>query len=115
MAPNSRLSITFTRRQLDFLEKEAFRLGIPLSEVVRQIVDRQVEKMENANRALIRAPMSEGWKGSKTRSVKRGRGYKLTEHQRREAIKRRDEGVETLAEIGGSYNVSAATIWRLKE
>jgi DNA invertase Pin-like site-specific DNA recombinase len=34
---------------------------------------------------------------------------KLTEHQRREAIKRRDEGVETLAEIGRSYNVSVTT------
>ena len=40
-------------------------------------------------------------------------GTLLTEHQRREAIKRRDEGVETLAEIGRSYNVSVATISRL--
>jgi hypothetical protein len=48
MASNPRLSITFTWRQLDFLEKEAARLGIPLSEVVRQIVDRQVEKKEKA-------------------------------------------------------------------
>jgi hypothetical protein len=48
MASNPRLSITFTRRQLDFLEKEAAKLGIPLSEVVRQIVDRQVEKKEKA-------------------------------------------------------------------
>ena len=96
MASNPRLSITFTRRQLDFLEKEAARLGIPLSEVVRQTVDRQVEKKE-----------------AKARSLKRGRSPKLTEHQRREAIKRRDEGVETLAEIGSSYNVSAATISRL--
>jgi hypothetical protein len=37
----------------------------------------------------------------------------MTEHQRREAIKRRDEGVETLAEIGHSYNVSGWTISRL--
>jgi hypothetical protein len=42
-----------------------------------------------------------------------GRRPKLTEHQRREAIKRRDESVETLAEIGRSYNVSVATISRL--
>jgi len=38
---------------------------------------------------------------------------KLTPHQRREAIKRRDRGGETLADIGRSYNVSGATISRL--
>jgi len=37
----------------------------------------------------------------------------LTPHQRKEAIKRRDQGEETLAEIGRSYNVSGATILRL--
>jgi DNA invertase Pin-like site-specific DNA recombinase len=37
----------------------------------------------------------------------------LTVHQRREAIKRRDRGDETLTEIGRSYNVSAATISRI--
>jgi DNA invertase Pin-like site-specific DNA recombinase len=65
------------------------------------------------DRALIRAPMSEGRKRAKARILKPGRRQKLTEHQRREAIKRRDEGVETLAEIGRSYNVSVATISRL--
>ncbi len=65
------------------------------------------------DRALIRAPTMEGWKRAKARSLKPGRRHKLTEHQRREAIKRRDEGVETLAEIGRSYKVSAATISRL--
>jgi hypothetical protein len=39
--------------------------------------------------------------------VKLGRGPKLTAHQLREAIKRRDAGDETLAEIGRSYNVSS--------
>jgi hypothetical protein len=42
-----------------------------------------------------------------------GRKPKLTDHQKREAIKRRDTGEESLAEIGRSYNVSAATISRL--
>jgi hypothetical protein len=42
-----------------------------------------------------------------------GRPPKLTPHQKREAIKRRDTGEESLAEIGRSYNVSAATISRL--
>jgi hypothetical protein len=38
---------------------------------------------------------------------------KLTEHQKREAIKRRDTGNETLEDIGRGYNVSTATISRL--
>lgn len=65
------------------------------------------------DRALIRAPMREGWERAMARGLKVGRKSKLTEHQRREAIKRRDKGGETLSEIGRSYNVSAATISRL--
>jgi transposase-like protein len=42
-----------------------------------------------------------------------GRPPKLTPHQRREAIKRRNQGDETLADIARSYNVSPATISRL--
>jgi hypothetical protein len=42
-----------------------------------------------------------------------GRPPKLTAHQQKEAIKRRDRGEESLTEIGRSYNVSAATISRL--
>ena len=38
-----------------------------------------------------------------------GRPFKLTDHQKREAIKRRNQG-ETLAAIARSYNVSPATI-----
>ena len=38
-----------------------------------------------------------------------GRPPKLTPHQQREAIKRRDRGGESLADIGRSYNVSGAT------
>ena len=47
------------------------------------------------------------------RGQKMGRPPKLTPHQQREAIKRRDRGEESLTEIGRSYNVSAATISRL--
>jgi hypothetical protein len=36
-------------------------------------------------------------------------------HQKREAIRRRDHGEETLAEIGRSYNVSGWTIARLEK
>jgi hypothetical protein len=38
---------------------------------------------------------------------------KLTPHQQREAIKRRDADRETLRSIARSYNVSAQTISRL--
>ena len=42
-----------------------------------------------------------------------GRPCKLTDHQKREAIKRRNQG-ETLADIARSYNVSPETISRLR-
>jgi DNA invertase Pin-like site-specific DNA recombinase len=42
-----------------------------------------------------------------------GRPPKLTPHQQREAIKRRDQGEESLTEIARSYNVSHTTISRL--
>jgi hypothetical protein len=43
-----------------------------------------------------------------------GRKPKMTDHQKREAVKRRDHGEETLAKIGRSYNnVSGWTISRL--
>jgi IS30 family transposase len=43
-----------------------------------------------------------------------GRPPKLTPHQRREAIARRDAGDETLTDIARSYNVSHSTISRLR-
>jgi DNA invertase Pin-like site-specific DNA recombinase len=64
-------------------------------------------------RELIRARTGEGRARAKARGQSLGRPHKLTEHQRREAIKRRDEGDETLADIGRSYNVSGSTISRL--
>ena len=64
-------------------------------------------------RDLIRARTGEGRARAVARGVRMGRPPKLTPHQRREAIKRRDRGEELLAEIGRSYNVSGATISRL--
>jgi DNA invertase Pin-like site-specific DNA recombinase len=64
-------------------------------------------------RDLIRARTGEGRARAMERGVKMGRPRKLTPHQQKEAIKRRDQGDESLADIGGSYNVSAATISRL--
>jgi DNA invertase Pin-like site-specific DNA recombinase len=64
-------------------------------------------------RDLIRARTGEGRARAKARGVKLGRKPKLTPHQKREAIARRERGDETLAEIGRSYNVSGWTISRL--
>jgi DNA invertase Pin-like site-specific DNA recombinase len=64
-------------------------------------------------RDLIRARTIEGRERAKANGVKMGRPPKLTPHQKKEAIRRRDHGEETLAEIGKSYNVSGWTIARL--
>ncbi len=64
-------------------------------------------------RELTRARRGEGRERAKARGVKMGRKPKLTPHQIREAIRRRDAGDETLADIGRSYNVSHSTISRL--
>lgn len=64
-------------------------------------------------RELIRARTGEGRARAKARGQSLGRPFKLTPHQRLEALARRERGDETLAEIGRSYNVSPATISRL--
>jgi len=64
-------------------------------------------------RDLIRARTGEGRARAVARGQRMGRPPKLTPHQQKEAIKRRDRGEESLTEIGRSYNVSAATISRL--
>ena len=63
-------------------------------------------------RELIRARTGEGRARAVARGVKMGRKPKLTPHQQREAIKRRDKG-EPVREIARSYNVSHSTISRL--
>jgi DNA invertase Pin-like site-specific DNA recombinase len=62
---------------------------------------------------LIRARTSEGRERAKARGVKMGRKPKLTPHQQREAIRRRDSGDETVRDIARSFNVHHATISRL--
>jgi DNA invertase Pin-like site-specific DNA recombinase len=64
-------------------------------------------------RDLIRARTSEGRERAKERGVKMGRKPKLTPHQRREAIKRRDVDGEPIRDIARSYNVHNSTISRL--
>jgi DNA invertase Pin-like site-specific DNA recombinase len=65
-------------------------------------------------RELIRARTSEGRTRAKARGIHMGRKPKLTVHQRREAIERRERG-ETLVEIARSYNVSHTTVGRLAQ
>jgi DNA invertase Pin-like site-specific DNA recombinase len=64
-------------------------------------------------RDLIRTRTGEGRARAKERGVKLGRTPKLTSHQQRKAIKRREQG-EPLTEIARSYNVSHSTISRLE-
>ena len=63
-------------------------------------------------RELIRARTSEGRARAQAQGVKMGRKPKLTAHQRREALSRREQG-ETVTTIARSYNVSHSTISRL--
>lgn len=64
-------------------------------------------------RELIRERTGQGRKLAKGRGVKFGPKFKLTAHQRREAIARKESG-ELLTEIARSYNVSDSTISRLR-
>jgi DNA invertase Pin-like site-specific DNA recombinase len=64
-------------------------------------------------RDLIRARTAEGRERAQARGVKMGRKRKLTPHQRREAIYRRDHLGESLADVARSYNVSRSMISRL--
>ena len=63
-------------------------------------------------RDLIRVRTGEGRARAKARGVKMGRPPKLTSHQAREALRRRDAG-EATREIARSYNVHHSTISRL--
>ena len=64
-------------------------------------------------KALIRARTSEGRARAKARRVRLGCKPKLTEHHKREAIKRRDRYREPVREIARGHNVSHSTISRL--
>jgi DNA invertase Pin-like site-specific DNA recombinase len=63
-------------------------------------------------RELIRARTGEGRARAKARGVHMGRPPKLTPHQRREALARRDAG-ESLSDIARTYGVAHTTIARL--
>jgi len=63
-------------------------------------------------RDLIRARTGEGRARAVARGVRMGRKPKMTPHQRKEALKRRDAG-EPMRDIAKSFNVSHSTISRL--
>ncbi|MEA3073010.1 MAG: hypothetical protein QOD29_4456, partial [Alphaproteobacteria bacterium] len=63
-------------------------------------------------RELIRTRTGEGRARAKARGVKMGRPPKLTPHQIKEALHRRDAG-EPMRDIARTYNVSHSTISRL--
>lgn len=64
-------------------------------------------------RDLIKARTGEGRARAKALGVKLGRSFKLSHHQRQEALQRRAQG-EPVRDIARSYNVSHSTISRLK-
>ena len=59
-------------------------------------------------RQLIRTRTGEGRAGAKARGVRMGRPPKLTPHQVKEALRRRDAG-EPMRDIARTYNVSHST------
>jgi DNA invertase Pin-like site-specific DNA recombinase len=63
-------------------------------------------------RELIRARTGGGRERAKARGVRMGRPPKLTSHQVKEALRRRDAG-EPMRDIARTYNVSHSTISRL--
>jgi Helix-turn-helix domain of resolvase len=90
------------------------RLGRPLTRTFLQHDRHQARHPRLRRSGLIRSRNYRGVvKCERVFTQKKGRPPKLTPHQQRKAIKRRDRGAESLADIGRSYNVSCATISRL--
>jgi DNA invertase Pin-like site-specific DNA recombinase len=64
-------------------------------------------------RELIRVRTSEGRARAVKNGVRLGRKPKLTPHQIREVIRRRQVNGETLTDIAKTYNVNHTTIMRI--
>jgi DNA invertase Pin-like site-specific DNA recombinase len=111
-----------TRELLDLIERigkagASFRsLGDPLwdtSSSQGQLLSTLLAAIAEFERDLIRERTGEGRKRAQAAGVKFGRKPKLSEYQRKEAIKRRAAG-ETLAKIAKSYAVDVSMISRLQ-
>jgi hypothetical protein len=73
----------------------------------------RLQRVADFEHDLIGARTTERRNCAKSRGVRMRRLRKLTDHLMRGAIKCRDHGAETLAEIGRSHNVTGWTISRL--
>jgi DNA invertase Pin-like site-specific DNA recombinase len=110
-----------TRELLDLIERigeagAAFRsLGDPLFDTTSsqgRLLSTLLAAIADFERDLIRERTGEGRKRAMANGVKFGRKRKLSDYQRKEAIKRRGAG-ETLASIAKSYGVDISMISRL--
>jgi DNA invertase Pin-like site-specific DNA recombinase len=110
-----------TRELLDLIERigsagAAFRsLGDPVwdtSSSQGRLLSTLLAAIAEFERDLIRERTGDGRKRAQANGVKFGRKPKLSDYQRKEAIKRRGAG-ETLAEIARSYAVDISMISRL--
>ena len=110
-----------TRELLDLIERigeagAAFRsLGDPLWDTTSsqgRLLSTLLAAIAEFERDLIRERTGAGRERAKAQGIKFGRKPKLSDYQRKEAIKRRAAG-ETLAEIARSYAVDISMISRL--
>jgi DNA invertase Pin-like site-specific DNA recombinase len=110
-----------TRELLDLIERigkagASFRsLGDPLWDTGSsqgRLLSTLLAAIAEFERELIRERTGEGRKRAMAAGIKFGRKPKLSDFQRREALKRRAAG-ETLAEIAKSYAVDISMISRL--
>jgi DNA invertase Pin-like site-specific DNA recombinase len=111
-----------TRELLELIERiskagASFRsLGDPLWDTGSsqgRLLSTLLAAIAEFERDLIRERTGEGRKRAMANGVRFGRKPKLTDHQRKEALKRRATG-ETLAEIAKSYAVDISMISRLR-
>ena len=111
-----------TRELLDLIEGiskagATFRsLGDPLwdtSSSQGRLLSTLLAAIAEFERDLIRERTGEGRKRAMAKGIKFGRKLKLSDFQRKEALKRRAAG-ETLAEIAKSYAVDISMISRLR-
>ena len=105
------------------IARDLQKAGVGLRSIAEPVVDTTSDFAElvlamlcvaaKLERRRIKERTERGRSDAKAKGVKFGRKPKLTTHQQREAIRRRDKDGETLRSIARSYNVSAATISRL--
>ncbi len=111
------------RDHLLVIARDLEKAGAGLRSITEPVVDTTFDLAEvvlamlgvaaRLERRRIKERTERGRADAKVEGVKFGRKPKLTPHQQREAIRRRDKDGETLCSIGRSYNVSAQTISRL--